>query len=149
MDGSRRPKHVVILGICKIITDGEHIPGHLTRLDAGERRNGTGQVQRAIFPGGELSVRARDRHGLGRCRSGRRITNVLTTSSELASGTGRKLRSGAHRRIGLAGGGGGVVGYTLRGNYEGVKGVVLTRVKRMRMWKRIAFVVDLCLRGKI
>jgi hypothetical protein len=36
---------------------------------------------------------------------------------------------------------GGVVGFTLRGNKEAVEGVVLT----VRMWKRIAFVGNLCL----
>jgi hypothetical protein len=146
MDDSRRRKHVVILGISKIITDGEHIPGHLARLDTGERRNGARKIQWASFPGWELSMRARDRHGLGRCRSGRRITDVLTTSSKLASRAGRELGSGTHSRSGFAGGGSGVVGFTLRGNKERVKGVVLTRVRK---WKRIAFVGNLCLRGKV
>jgi hypothetical protein len=101
------------------------------------------------IPSRQLSVRATDSHGFGRCRAGRSVTNVLTTSGKLASGMKCELRSGAYRRISLSGGGRGIVGITLRGYEEGIEGVVLTTLERMRMWERIAFVGNLCLRGKV
>ena len=55
------------------------------------------------FPSWELSLGTRDRHGFGGCWGGRSITNVLTTSSELASGAGCNLKSRAHRWISLGG----------------------------------------------
>jgi hypothetical protein len=94
-------------------------------------------------------VRAKDSHGFGRCRTGRSVTNVLTTSGKLASGTRYELGTGAYRRISLRRGGRGIVGITLRGYEEGIERVVLTTLKRMRLWKRITFVGNLCLRGKV
>lgn len=61
--------------------------------------------------------------------------NVLTASGKLASGTRCELGTGAYRRISLGGSGRGVVGFTLRGYEEGIKRVVLTTLKRMRIWK--------------
>ena len=75
--------------------------------------------------------------------------NVLTTSGKLASGTRCELRSRAHRRVSLGRRGRGIVGFTLRGYEKGIKGIVLMALKRMRLWKRIAFVGNLCLRGKV
>jgi hypothetical protein len=94
-------------------------------------------------------VRARDSQRFGGCRTGRSVTNVLTTSGKLASGTRCDLGTGAYRRISLGRSGRGIVGITLRGYEEGIKGVVLTTLERMRIWKRIAFVGNLCLRGKV
>jgi len=65
------------------------------------------------------------------------------TSGKLVSGTKCGLGSGAYRRISLGGGGRGIIGITLRGYEEGIEGVVLTTLERMRMWKRIAFVGNL------
>jgi len=94
-------------------------------------------------------VRARDSHGSGRCRTGRSVTNVLTTSGKLASGTRCELGTGAYRRISLGRGGRGIVGITLRGYEKGIEGVVLTTLERMRIRKGIAFIGNLCLRGKV
>jgi len=80
-------------------------------------------------------VRARDSNGFGRCRTGRSVTNVLTTSGKLPSGTKCELGTGAYRRISLGGGGRGIVGITLRGYEEGIKRVVLTTLERMGMGK--------------
>ncbi len=75
--------------------------------------------------------------------------NVLATSGKLASGTRCELGSGAYLRISFGGRGRGIVGFTLRGYEEGIEGVVLTTLEGMRIWKRIAFVGNLCLRGKV
>lgn len=79
---------------------------------------------------------------------GRSIAVVLTTSSLLASVAGRELTSRSGR-ISLNGTRRRAVRFTLQRDQEGIKRVVLTKVKRMRMWKRIAFVGGLCLRGKV
>ena len=138
-------KHIIILGISQIITDGERIPSHLARLDARQRGNGAREVQGTTFPGRYLSLTARDRHGFGRGRSGGRIVDVLTAASELARRTGGQLGSGANGRASLGGGGGWVVGFTLRGNQEGIKGIMLRGAER----KGVAFIGSLCLRGKV
>lgn len=75
--------------------------------------------------------------------------NVLTTSCKFASRTGCELGSRAHRRVSLRGSGRGIVGFTLRGYEEGIKRIVLMKLERMRLWKRIAFGGNLCLRGKV
>jgi len=94
-------------------------------------------------------MRPRDSHSLGRGGGERRIINVLATSSELASGTGCQLGGGADGRAGLGGSRGGIVGFTLLGGHqERIKGVMLAGVKGVG-WKGIAFVCDLCLRGKV
>jgi hypothetical protein len=46
-----------------------------------------------------------------------------------------ELGTGAYRRISLGGGGRGIVGITLRGYEEGIEGVMLTTLERMRMLK--------------
>jgi hypothetical protein len=94
-------------------------------------------------------VRARDSNGFGRCRARRSVTDVLTASGKLASGTRYELGSGAYRRISLGGGGRGVIGFTLRGYEERIKGVVLTMLERLIMRERIALVGNLCLRGNV
>jgi hypothetical protein len=71
------------------------------------------------------------------------------TASELAHGTRGKFWSGANGRIGLSGGGREDIGITLGGNQEGVKGIILAGVKRMRLGKIIALAGYLCLRGKV
>jgi hypothetical protein len=91
----------------------------------------------------------RDSQGFGRCRARRSVINVLTTPGKLASGTRCKLGSGANLRISFGGGGRGIVGFTLRGHEERIEGVVLTTLERMRIWKGITFVGNLCLRGKV
>jgi hypothetical protein len=52
-------------------------------------------------------------------------------------------------RVGLRGGGRGVVGFTLRGHYEGIKGIMILLTGAKSVWKRIALVGNLCLRGKV
>jgi hypothetical protein len=68
------------------------------------------------LPGWGLWVRARDGYSLGGSWGEGDFCNVLTTSSELAIGTGRELGSGADWSFALGGGGGRVVGITLRGS---------------------------------
>jgi hypothetical protein len=88
---------------------------------------------------------ARDRHGFGRSQGGGHILGNLTMVSKLACGTRGKFWSRANGRIGLSGGGREVIGITLRGNQEGVKGIILVGMKRMRLGKRIVLAGNLCL----
>jgi hypothetical protein len=138
MSGSGWCEHIVVLGISQIITDGEHIPSHLTRLDARERGNRARQIQGANLP------TARDRHDFGRGRGEGRILGDLTTASKLARRMRGKRGSGANGGVDHSGGGRGVIGFTLRGDQEGIEGIIL-----MGLRKRIALVENLCLRGKV
>ena len=116
MGGSGRRKYIIVLGISQIITDGEHIPSHLARLNARQRGNRAREVQGTTFPSRYLFMAARDGHGFGRGRSGGRIIDVLTAASELARGTRGQFGTGANGRASLSGGGWWVVGFTPRGN---------------------------------
>lgn len=107
VSGSGWRKHIVVLGISQIITNGEHIPSHLARLDARERGNRAREIQRVNLP------TARDRHDFGRGRGGGRILGDLTTASELARGMRGKRGSGANGGVDLSGGGRGVIGFAL------------------------------------
>jgi hypothetical protein len=93
-------------------------------------------------------VRARDSQGFGRCRAGRKCHECSDDVGQACQWDEMRAWEGAYRRISLGGGGKGIVGITLRGYEEGIE-VVLTTLDRMRMWKRISFVGNLCLRGKV
>jgi hypothetical protein len=110
VNGGGWREHIVILGISQIITDGEHIPSHLARLDARERGNRARKVQGMSLP------TARDGHDFGGGRGGWHIFDDLTTASELARRNGGKCGSGANGGVNLGGGGRGVIGFTLRGD---------------------------------
>jgi hypothetical protein len=96
-----------------------------------------------------LSGRTRDGESLGRCWSGGNTTNVLTTSSELASWTGGELGRGTDGRVSLGGSGRRVVGVALRRDYEKVKRIMLLGMERIRTSRWVGIVVNLCLRGKV
>jgi hypothetical protein len=98
---------------------------------------------------GAVEERAGDRQSFGRSCGGGYTTNVLTTSSELASGTGSELGSGTNGRVSLGGSGRRIVGFTLRRDKEKVKRIMLGRMERIKTSRWVGVVDNLCLRGKV